>query len=71
VVRTVPLIDYFLDQVLMVGELKPNGPLLALCPRVTLDAQFHREPRMYTYARSCKVKSAPSAQLPGAKREAC
>lgn len=38
VVRPVPLVDYFFDDILMVIQLKPNRPLVCLPPRITLNA---------------------------------
>ena len=38
---TVPLVDYFLYEIIAIAQLKTNWPLIALPARVAANAQLH------------------------------
>jgi hypothetical protein len=37
IVRSVPLVDNFLDHVIPIAQPEPDGPLVGFSPRVALD----------------------------------
>ena len=50
VIRAVPLVENFLDNVIMPIDSKAHGPLIGLSARVALDLNLHTYPAVWTFA---------------------